>query len=263
MNMERPFGQASMTDAIKGFAIAIVAIVVIGFAVSSIRESTIEERTGTTYTNELLNTSFTENTGLNADHWDNYVENGATASLDTSQDYFLMRTTENENTSTPKIDNGVLKQSVTVSTIHDELVSATSTFSFRVYDNDNARSIVVKVLLDDGTDNTTLYSENVTLKENTSWTTVENDVISYVTTAGTYTLWIRAEMLGYASGSGAGTLCEVQFDNVNLTVDTYDRSVGEDIAHDTGSPTVKVFTLMFVTIVIGAALYLLRRFEVL
>jgi hypothetical protein len=205
----------------KSIVMLIIALVV-GLSMTPLIVSLINAAPLSQTTNQTGNPSFTDNTGANANYWDNSVQGQAVASLDTTNHWFTMTSTDN---STANIDNGILKQALVFSTSYDTLVSAKTTFTYRVYDNDNANSIVVRVYLDNGTDNITLYVENVTLNKSSSWTTVENNVATYFKGAGTYTLWIRVEMNGKGPGeSGKGTNCVVNFDNASLTIVTASQS---------------------------------------
>jgi len=184
--MERPSGQEPINTAIKGFAIAIVAIVIVAYAVSSLRESTIETRAGTTYP------------------YENSRENAGTAYL--------------------TID------------AYDEITSGTLTGTLTVSDN-----VYLKITL-----NGTTILDNIKTENKT----VDNTVTSYIVDG--LDNWVVT--IDNASRLTAPF-------TTTLSVTTYEKSVGEEIATGSGNATVKIFTLLFLTVVIGVVLYLLRRFE--
>lgn len=210
-------------------------------------------------TTQLLNTNFSENTSPTVpSHWDNSRQGTvAVNEWDNANFWITVTSTENDTTT---IDNGYFKQSLTMLDF-DTLTSATTTFSFMVYDNDNAQSMMVRVILNDGVDNHTIFSDNVTQQESAAWTTVENDVSDYVTGSGTYTLFLRAELIGKSASWGTANLV-VRFDDANLTIDsgTYTAEYLDAVTHGENIWALSWagIGLMSVAIVIIAAMTILR-----
>lgn len=170
-----------------------------------------------------VNSTFADNTGVatNPDNgWAQYVENGATNAWN-SGGYVTVTSTENDAI-TKTLDSGVWYQRVAISDVYDGVVSAATSFKFRVLDNDNAQSILVRGLLDNSTDNITLFSENMLESDDLgAWVTVDNNVASYVDAAGTYTLWLRVDMVGFDDGATNPTTAWsgiVGFDDASLAV---------------------------------------------
>lgn len=163
----------------------------------------------------LANTSFSDNTGNVPDNWDNAVEGDNITNAWSSSGYVTVTRTDN-GTIVDNTENSNWYQSVTVSSIGDGICSAVVSYKYRVMDNDNATSIVIQVLLDDGSDNTTLLNENVTASESASWTSGENSVADNITAAGTYTLHLRTEII--PDNSKAASNIQVGWDDANLII---------------------------------------------
>jgi len=244
--MERQ-GQLDMGK-ILGIIGILVAVIVGGFMFAKIHEKTTESLagTGTTRINAMTNSAFTSD----ASGWDNYVEGNAVNAWN-SGGYITTTTTDNDATT----DNGVWYQSITVSSLYDEVSSATTTFKYRVIDNAGQSSIVVKALLSRPNDNVVLYS--MTLTENTAtWTTVENNIKSYITVTGTYTLFLRAEQLG----TGVGVNLVTGLDDASLTVKTYEKSVGEETATGIGDTGKIIFAILPILVLVGIVFLLVWAF---
>lgn len=227
----------------------LVAIIVGGLVFTKVHEKTTEsvEGLGTTYTDQTTNSAFTSD----ASGWENYVEGIATNAWNAGG-YVTTTTTDNDAIT----DNGVWYQSITVSSLRDEVSSATANFKFRVIDNAGQTSIVVRALLSRPNDNVTLYS--VTLTENTAtWTSIENDIRGYITATGTYALYLRAELLG----SGVGVSLAVGFDDADLTVNTYEKSVGEETATGIGDTAKIIFAILPILALVGIVFLLIWSFS--
>jgi hypothetical protein len=153
-----------------------------------------------------VNPAFTDN----AARWDNRVEDNAVNAWN-PLGFVTVTTTDNDAIT----DNGIWSQGITVAAF-DNVVSARTTFRFRVIDNLGRSSIVVRALLNA----TELF--RATLVENTAvWTTVDNNVAPFITVGGTYTLHLRAELLG----AGPSVNLQVGFDDARLAVRTSARNV--------------------------------------
>jgi hypothetical protein len=201
-----------------------------------------DDRTSTT--NQLTNTTFTDN----SDGWDNIVE-GNSENVETdwlAGGYVYAYANDNDAV----VDNGIWYQSTTVTSLRDGVSSATLSFEWRVTDNTNAASIFVVAQLCDGTDNTTWYSDNVTQENNATWTAVENDVSDNITAAGTYTLYLRAEMIG-KQGVAPDNIY-VEFDDANLAIVTYSAGYSENAiidVEDKGSTVLDLLTILGIVLV--------------
>lgn len=232
----------------------LIAIIVGGLVFSKIHGVTEEslEGTGTTYTDQTLNSDFSDNTGAVPNHWDNYKENNATNAWNASG-YITTTVTDNLD----KYENGIWYQALTVSSIHDEIKSATLNFKWRLIDNDNLSAIALKVYLYDGTDNTLIWSSDN--KENTAtWNSQENSVTSVVDAVGTYTVYLRAEIK--PDNTEAASKIIAGWDDVGLTVNTYDKSVGEGTATDIGDIGGTIFSIMAILALVGIILLLMWTF---
>jgi len=233
---------------VKIIVALIVGLVMIPILISLVNSSTLSQTT-----HQTLNSTFADNdTPYRPTYWDNAVNNQATDNWN-SAGYVDVESIDN---STTNVDNGTWYQSVTFSAGYDELISAVSTFNFRVIDNDNAQSIVVRATLWNGTDNTVLFYENVTALKSSSWTTVENDIGSHITGAGTYTLYIDAEMNGKGPGTnliGNKPNLFVGFDDASLTIVTASQST---------YPLLYMIPLLFViALVLGVIVWATREHE--
>jgi len=202
----------------KSTVLLIVALVV-GLSLTPLVASLARMPTYTT--SNTLNSEFTDATVGVPDYWDNGVKNQATDNW-----YSTYVTVESiDNTAAANhIDNGVYVQSVTFED-YDEVTSASVRFSYRVIDNDNAQSIEIRVRLWNGSENVTIFYDNVTKGESASWTTIENDVSDYIIGDGTYTLYVGAEMNGKGITGGALLVGNkpnlfVGFDGAGFTVTT-------------------------------------------
>lgn len=185
-------------------------------------------------TNQTLNSALSDNTGNVPDNWENGTEPelsySITNSWNAAGDLRVTRTDNGDN-----MENGIWYQSLTLASTRDGISSATVSFEYRVIDNENAGSIVIIALLGDGSDNFTLFEENVTGSESASWTTIENDVSDNITTTGTYTLWLRAEINPVHADSGIdadGSSIIVGFDDASINVQTYGMGYIENVVSD-------------------------------
>jgi hypothetical protein len=135
----------------------------------------------TTYTkDQLLNTSFTDNTGSTPDYWTDVTSGeNRLCSWDSTNKWVY------ENG-----DNGLAGwyQSLTVSDF-DTVSSATLSASYKLGDNTGITSITVKAMIENSTDNITIWQS--TSKDNSAgWVSIDNNVASHITVAGTYKLWL-------------------------------------------------------------------------
>ena len=248
------------TGIVWGVIIMLVSIGIGGLVFGTIQKATETSAagTGTTYPLATLNSAFTDNTSGKPNYWDNYAEDTA-ANARNASGYVTVTSTENNVT---KLDNGVWYQSMTVSAGYDEISSALVNFKYRVIDNDNAQTMTIRVKLWNGTDNTTIFLENVTRLESAEWTSVENDVSAYVTGAGTYTLYLRAEMQGIDLGGNHGCNLILGFDDTSLAVNAYGYSIAENIVGETGAAGSSIFPLiiLMVTVAVFAAIIAVLKY---
>lgn len=155
--------------------------------------------TYTTY--QTLNTGFSENTVDVPDNWDNIVTDNRVAYWSTNNYIY-------ENG-----DNGTVywHQSLAVTDLSDGVSSATIVAKFRLKDNDALTSFTARVLLDNGTDNIVIW-ESTSTENSASYTSIENNVSSYITATGTY--YIR--LFDNVAVTNDNNI-EVRWDDVSLT----------------------------------------------
>lgn len=135
----------------------------------------------TTYTrDQLLNTSFTDNTGSTPDYWTD-VTSGENRLC--SWDNVNFWVYENG-------DNGLAGwyQSLTVSAF-DSVNSATLSARYKLGDNTGITSITVKAMIENSTENITIW-QSTSADNSASWISIDNNVASYITVTGTYKLWL-------------------------------------------------------------------------
>lgn len=187
--------------------VGLVVVVIIGSALIPVVSSFVEgAQTYTRTTYQTLNIDFSDN----ADGWDNYVENNAVNAWNASG-YITTTVTDVEDL----YENGIWYQALEIPSISDGIVSATLSFDWRLVDNDNISAINFAVYLDDGTENTLIWDD--TSVENTiTWNSQENNVASIADVAGTYTVYIRAEIKP-DSGEAASNII-AGWDDVSLKV---------------------------------------------
>lgn len=228
----------------------LVAIIVGGLVFAKIHEATEEqlEGTGTTYPYTTINSTFTDNT----DNWDNAVTDNSTG---------LWENISGNGVISDNTDNGTCEwyQSLIVSNIYDEVDSATITAKYQLSDNTALENLQIKVILDDGTDNNVILLVDNTLHaaDNSTWYTVDNDVSSYITAAGTYyiRLWDNTER-----NAPGDNYVSVRWDNVTLTVNAYDKSIGEDTSTDIGDVGETIFTILPILALVGIIFLLMWTF---
>lgn len=209
------------------------------------------ESSRTNYTDQLVNTDFSDNTGSQVDNWDNDTAGTGVANAWNASGYGTTTTTDNDNT---QVDNGTWSQSATVSSIHHGVSSVTVSFEYRVIDNENVQSITLSALLDDGSDNSTVW-QTTTTENSGTWTAQENSMLSVVDAAGTYTLWLRAEIT--PENTGAGSNVQVGWDDANLVVVSYAKGYLENAVEDVESQTDVGFSLASLLPLIVAAVALI------
>jgi len=226
----------------------LVAIIIGGLVFATIHEKTEESvtGTGTTHENKTTNSDFTTGTA----GWDNYVMGNAKNEWN-SEGYIATITTDADAVT----DNGVWHQGVTVPKLYDEIKVATATFKYRLKSDVRLKSVVVKMVLDKcGVENVVLYSVSLT-ERTTTWTTIENDIKSHITATGAYRLYLRAELLG-----GVGTHLMVEFDDASLTIQSYEKSVGEKTATGISTIGAIVFAILPILALVGIVFLLIWSF---
>lgn len=237
-----------------GGLVALLVLIAIGALVTYEVTGALNTESGrSTSSNLTANSALGDNTGNVPDNWENLTEPAVSDSItnawNTSGYLTVTRTDNGDN-----IENGAWYQALTISSIRDGISSATASYEYRCIDNENAASIVILVQLCNGTDNTTLFTDNVTATESASWTAVENDISSIVTTIGTYTLYMRAE-LSTINNYGAGASAIVGFDDASISVTTYGMGYAENAIGEVEAKGATVFSLLSIlAIVVVAAL---------
>jgi hypothetical protein len=157
-------------------------------------------------------------------------------------------------------ENSLWYQSRTLSSVREGITSARLSFRYRVVDNDNANSIVITVLLDDGTDNTTIFTENVTESESGTFTSVDNNVIDNVDATGTYAVFVQTQIA--PDNSKIGSNIEVRYDDVNLSIVTYDKSYAEntlDNVEEKGETAFSLVTILAIVVVAALIIGVVMR----
>jgi len=241
-----------------GGLVALLVLIAIGALVTYEVTGALDTESGRSTSSNLTVNSTFENTASVPDNWDNTIEpvlSSITSNAWNSSGYVTTTRTDNGD----NIENGVFYQSLTISTTRDGISSATTSFSYRVIDNENAGSINIVARLGNGLDNFTLFDENVTGSESASWTSVDNDVSDNITTTGTYTLWLRAEINPAHGNAGAvgndASSCIVGFDDASISVSTYGMGYSENAIGEVEEKGATVFSLLSIlAIVIVAAL---------
>lgn len=205
--------------------IGVVAALIVGLALSPLLISFVSSAQPYSYTTyQLLNYDFSDNTiGTIPDNWENQTEpdpSSYTTNDWNASGYVTVTRTDNDDS----YENGIWFQRLSLLSMHDEIYTATINFKYRVIDNENAGSIVVRVLMDsgDGTENFVVFYENVTAGESASWTSVENNIIENIIAVGTYALWLGADMNPAHSNVDEvgtdGSSCIVGWDDAYLTI---------------------------------------------
>lgn len=187
--------------------IGIVAALIVGLMLSPLIISFVSSAQPYSYTTyQTLNSSFTDNDAENSPaYWDNVVTVNRVAHWSQPSGYVF-----------DNADNGTAEwyQSVAVSSLHDGVSSATIAAKFRLKDNDALTSFTGQVLLDNGTDNIVIW-ESTSTENSASYTSIENDILSYITTTGTYTIRLSDEVEVTNDNN-----IEVRWDDASLTVVT-------------------------------------------
>lgn len=237
----------------------LVAIIMGALVFSEIHRVTEEavEGLGTTYSYETLNADLSDNTGNVPDNWENLTEPAVSDYITNAWNasgYLTVTRTDNGD----NYENGVWYQALSVSNIYDEISSATLAFDWRVIDNENLSAIRLAAYLDDGSDNTLIWSSDNT--ENTAtWNSQENSVTSVVDAAGTYTVWLRAEINPDQQLNGSNLI--VGWDDISLSVNTYDESVGEETAEGIGDVGSIIFTILPILMLVSIIFMLVWVFK--
>lgn len=239
--------------------VLMVAPVALAIGVNVVFETTgsLDSTTGrTSTTTELLNTSFTDNTGTQVDNWDNRVENAAVNAMDTSSGYVTTTVTDNGDVDadgTGTTENGWFYQSLTLSSIQDGFTSATVTAQYRLIDNENIEEIDSFVYLDDGTDNTTVWTDN-SIENAATWTSISVDVSDNIDATGTYTLYLVTSILPDNDQENSNIV--VGWTAANIAVVTYQMGYLENAVGDVEGQTSTGFSLGSLVPLIVAAVAL-------
>lgn len=226
--------------------VLMVAPVALAIGVNVVFETTgsLDSTVGRVSTTEnLLNVTFTENTGASPDNWDNGVDNATLNSIDTSLNFVFSRVTDNgdvDGNGTGIIENGWFYQSLTLASIRDGVASATVTAQYQLDDNENLEAINSYIYLDDGTDNTEVWTDN-SIENSSTWTSISVDVTDNVDAAGTYTLYLLTEIK--PDNSQVGSNIQVEWNAADLIVVTYASGYLENAVEDVENQTSTGFSL--------------------
>lgn len=191
------------TEKIVGFIIVIVVAAALIPVIASACDDAIQGDLKY-YTTATLNSVFSDNTGASPDNWDNAVTDNRTAFWN-SGGYI------GDNG-----DNGTCawSQALVISNLHDGVSSATIKAKYKLADNVNITSITARVLLDNSTDNITIW-QSTSVENSTSYTSIENDIASYITGTGTYTLGLWDNVVTADADN-----VTVHWDDASLTITT-------------------------------------------
>ena len=220
--------------------VILIAIVPISLAIGSATVfettssiDTSDTRTNVSYVN--LNTDFEDNViGIPLAWQENWAENDAKLTLIRSaKGEFIQIANFKGDNSDNTMDNAYISDNYFAIVVPDGVSSATLSFKYRVWDNDNANTILFKVKIERSAgDNYTVWSENAVHSKSASWTTQENDVTLNMTGTGNYKIWIEAHLHGYGGpavlGGGNEENIVIQFDDVSLNVTTYSKGYLEN-----------------------------------
>lgn len=158
--------------------LTIVIALIVGLALTPLIVSLVSDAQPYSYTTyQTLNSGFADNDTENCPaYWDNVTTDNRQINWDQPNE----RVWDNG-------DNGTSSwyQVLTVSSLSDGLYSATIKAKYRLYENSGMDNITAWVYLDDGTDNHLIWES--TDNENTlTYISIENNISSYITAAGTY-----------------------------------------------------------------------------
>lgn len=265
--MMRNSGQIS-AGIVWTVVILLVAVAFGGLIFGKIQDVAEKQTAGTgdTTTTATLNSALSDNTGNVPNNWENYTERDFVTNAWNTGGYLTVTCTDNAEGAEDNWENGIWYQSFTLAGVGDGITSATLSWRHRVIDNENAASIVIEVLLGDGTDNTRIFYDNVTADESASWTSGENNVMDNISATGTYTVWLRTEInpVHADEGNGADTSSIiVGWDEVSISVDTYGKGVAENIIADVGETGSDVFPLILLLVLIGVFVAIISILKVL
>lgn len=179
---------------------------------------------GTTTSYVTLNADLSDNTGNVPDNWDNLTEPAASGYITNAWNASEYLTTTRDTAAGDNFENGAWYQALTVSSIYDEVSTATLSFKWRLIDNDNIEAIYIRVYLCDGTDNTLIFEDN-SIENTATWNTQENSVTSVVDAAGTYVVYLRSEI---DPDDANVPNVVVGWDDASLSVSAYSRSYADN-----------------------------------
>lgn len=238
-------GQVSR-NVIAGLVAMIVALLIGGMIITEFYGTAQES--APTYTYATTNSTFADN----EDGWSSTAENTVLVTNAWDAGEYITTTVAAVS---GNYENGIWYQSLSVSDIYTGVDSATLSLKWRLIDNENIEAVYVRIYLCDGTDNTLIY-ENDSVDNTTTWNTQENSVTSVVDAAGTYTVYMRAEI----DPDDANTPSViVGWDTASLTVVAWESQglteVGDKI------PT--VFKLLAILLIVVVAGIILRGLGVL
>ena len=232
------------------------------------------EGAGTTVSYASNNSTFADNVIGIPLYWeDNVQDNDAKVTLirGATGDFIQMANFCGDNSDNTMDIGYIVDNGTSVTSLLDDVKSASLTYKYRVWDNDNANTLQIEFWLErPGGDNVNIWLENRdsagTLAESTSWTTATKDVTDYINAAGTYKVWIVTRMHGYGGASaekgGFDENISVQYDDVKLTIDTYSNSIGENINVDVSETGGDAFPLILLAVIVSIFIVILALFKV-
>ena len=232
------------------------------------------EGAGTTHTDTSNNSTFADNViGIPLYWQENYQENDGKLTLirGATGDFIQMSNTLGDNSDNVMDNVYIMDNGTNVTSLLDDVKSATLTYKYRVWDNDNATTLQIELWLErPGGDNVNVWKDNRNnagnLGESTSWTTATKDVTDYINATGVYVIHIVTRMHGYGGAShekgGNDENISVQYDDVKLTIDTYSNSVGENINVDVEETGADAFPLILLAVIVSIFIVILALFKV-
>lgn len=208
---------------VMGIFLSLVIVLVLAPALTSQSETARAAASRGYDIYQLLNVSFTDNTALKADNWDNYAQGGAVNGWNASG-YVTVSVTDNAD----MYENGWFMQNLVVPS-YSGISSMDVTFKYRIISaenikpgSDNRISITV-VVQRPGGDNVTVSTINDNVVSAT-WTTVDNTA-NIINAAGTYKLFLRVDAKP-DSTKLFGSNIQIGLDDAGLTVDSYTEGAG-------------------------------------
>lgn len=255
--------------------VALIVFSFVGLVVGTTQEraeTVAESATRPTVTQTLVNSTFTTDASVD---WDNASSDNATTTWDnfnTSGDNAIFDLVGGENNAGAG-ENITFFQTLALGA-NQAVTAATLSGAYTVVRNDGTQNastdnyyaienIDIYVVLEDADgDNTTIvFADNAILQAATenAFTAFENDVLSTVTQAGNYTVYLQS-IVGRIENAVAQESV-IGWDNVQLSITVQNRSLAENLVDEAGTTSTDNFPLLglVITITIVAAIILILR----